>query len=245
MNSGAAGRHTHMSSFILIPGAGTDSWYWHLLVGALRDRGHDAVPVDLPSADAAAGLPEYADAVVRAIGDREDVVVVAHSAGGFTAPLVCDRAPVGVLVLLQAMVPTPGEPPGDWWANTGYKDAGAGDHADLDTWFHDVPEPLAEEAMRHEIDQSDAPSIAPWPLAAWPDVPTRYLLCSEDRFFPAPFMRRVVRDRLGIVPDEIATGHMPMLAAPGELAGRLVGYGGSGTPIGPFGRAGRVERPLE
>jgi pimeloyl-ACP methyl ester carboxylesterase len=213
-----------MSTFILIPGAGTDSWYWHLLVAELRGRGHDAIPIDLPSADAAAGLPEYADTVIRAIGDREDVVVVAHSFGGFTAPLVCDRAAVDVLVMLQAMVPAPGEPPGEWWANTGYGDAGAGEHDDLETYFHDVPDALAAETMRHEIDQADAPLIAPWPLAAWPDVPTRYLLCSEDRCFPAPFMRRVVRDRLGSVPDEIATGHMPMLARPGELADRLAAY---------------------
>ena len=216
-----------MSTFILIPGAGADSWYWHLLVGELQGRGDDAVPVDLPSADPAAGLPEYADTVAQAIGGRDDVVVVAHSFGGFTAPLVCERAAVDVLVLLQAMVPMPGEPPGEWWANTGYGDAGAGDHADLDMYFHDVPEALAAETMRREIDQADAPLIAPWPLDAWPDVPTRYLLCSEDRCFPAPFMRRVVRERLGIVPDELATGHMPMLARPGELADRLAAYAGS------------------
>jgi pimeloyl-ACP methyl ester carboxylesterase len=213
-----------MSTFILIPGGGSDSWYWHLLAPELRDHGHDVVAVDLPSADDAAGLPEYADAVVAAISDRERIVLVAHSFGGFTAPLVCDRRPVDLLVMLQAMVPAPGEPPGEWWANTGHADAGAGAHEDLDTYFHDVPQPLAEETMRHELDQSGTPLRAPWPLDAWPAVPTRYLLCSEDRCFPAPFMRRVVQERLGIVPDEIATGHMPMLARPRELADRLVAY---------------------
>ena len=213
-----------MSSFISISGAGSDPWYWHLLASELRARGHDFVAVDLPTEDDAAGLPEYADAVAEAIGDRERIVLVAHSFGGFTAPLVCERVTVDLLVLLQAMVPTPGEPPGEWWANTGYAGAGAGDPSDLATWFHDVPDALAEETMRHEVGQSGTPMDAPWPLEAMPDVPTRFLLCSEDRFFPAPFMRRVVRERLGIVPDEIATGHMPMLARPGELADRLHGY---------------------
>jgi hypothetical protein len=32
-----------------------------------------------------AWLPEYADAVVQAIGDRTDLVVMAQSLGGFTA----------------------------------------------------------------------------------------------------------------------------------------------------------------
>ena len=64
----------------------------------------------------------------------------------------------------------------------------------------------------------------PWPLAAWPDVPTRFLLCRDDRFFPAEFQRRVVRDRLGIVPDEMSGGHLPALAHPDELVGWLERY---------------------
>ena len=105
---------------MLIPGAGGNAWYWHLLVGELTDRGHEAVAVDLPADDATAGLAEYADVVVEAIGDRTDLVVVAQSMAGFTAPLVCDRVPVDLLVLLTAMIPLPGESPGEWWANTGH-----------------------------------------------------------------------------------------------------------------------------
>jgi pimeloyl-ACP methyl ester carboxylesterase len=211
-----------MSSYILIPGAGSDSWYWHPVVAELRDRGHDVVAVDLPCEDDSAGLTEYADAVVDAIGDRERVVVVAHSFGGFTAPLVCDRAAVELLVFVSGMIPAPGEPPGEWWTNTGYEDA---DGQASDPYFEDVPPELAEEATRRELGQSGTPMVAPWPRDAWPDVPTRFLLCTEDRLLPAPFMRRVVRERLGIVPDEIATGHMPMLARPQELADRLEAYG--------------------
>ena len=49
------------------------------------------------------------------------------------------------------------------------------------------------------------------------DVPTRFLLCRDDRFFPADFLRRVVRDRLGIEPDEMPGGHLPAPAHPDEL----------------------------
>lgn len=101
------------NTFILIPGAGGSAWYWHLVVPRLEQRGHEAVPVSLPAADDAAGLPEYADAVVRAIGDREPrhVVIVAQSLGGFAAPLVCQQVPVALLVLVNAMIPKPGETP--------------------------------------------------------------------------------------------------------------------------------------
>ena len=176
-----------MSCFILIPGAGTDSRYWHLLVTELGDRGHDAVAVDLPSEDDAAGLNEYADAVVEAIGGRNRPILVAHSFGGFTAPLVCARVPGSTLVFLTAMIPAPGEPPGEWWANTGYPESAG---SDGDVWYHDVAPELAAEAARWELDQSDTPMLAPWPLAALPDVPTHFLLCTDDRFFPAPYIDR-------------------------------------------------------
>jgi Alpha/beta hydrolase family len=210
-----------MTTFVLIPGAGSGPEYWNPLADELRARGHDAVPVDLPCDDDAAGLPEYADAAVAAIGDRTELVVVAHSFGGFTGPLVCERVPVDVLVMLQAMIPRPGEAPGDWWANTGHA---AGDDDVIETYFHDVPPELVDVGMGAIRGQSATPMRDPWPLAAWPQVPTRFLLCSEDRFFRADFMRRVVRERLGITPDEIATGHSPMLARPAELAGGLEGY---------------------
>jgi hypothetical protein len=46
-----------------------------------------------------------------------------------------------------------------------------------------------------------------------------------DRFFPPEFLRRVVRERLGIVPDEIDGSHCVALSRrPWELADRLEGY---------------------
>jgi hypothetical protein len=55
-------------------------------------------------------------------------------------------------------------------------------------------------------------------------VPTRYLLCGQDRMFPPDWLREVVRSRLGIEPDEIESGHCPALSRPRELAERLEGY---------------------
>ena len=109
-----------MSTFVLIHGAGDVGWYWHLVEAELRERGHDAVAPDLPCDDDDAGLPEYTDAVVEAIGDRTDLVVVAQSLGGFTAPLVCERVSVKLLILVAPMIPAPGEAPADYWANMRY-----------------------------------------------------------------------------------------------------------------------------
>jgi pimeloyl-ACP methyl ester carboxylesterase len=226
-----------MTSYALIPGAGGDAWYWHLLEPELRGRGHDVVSVDLPADDDSAGLAEYADAVVEAIGDRTgSIVLVAQSLGGFTAPLVCERVPVDLLVMLNAMVPSPGESPGEWWANTSHAKARAeqaardgrdlaADEGLMDAFFHDVPpEVVAQARARGEPRQSSTPFKEPWPLPNWPDVPTRFLQGRDDRFFPVELQRRVVRERLGITADEMAGGHLLALAHPKELADRLEAY---------------------
>jgi pimeloyl-ACP methyl ester carboxylesterase len=214
-----------MATYVLIHGAGSEAWYWHLVVPELQAHGHDVVAPDLPVDDDSAGFPEYADTVVDAIGDRTDLIVVAQSLAGFTAPLVCERVPVDLLVLVAAMVPLPGESAGDWWANTRCPPASDGEFDAKTVFFHDVPPALVEEAFaRGERQQSGTPFEKPWPLDAWPAVATKFLLCRDDRFFPADFMRRVAQERLRITPDEIDGGHLPAFSRPKELAARLEQY---------------------
>jgi pimeloyl-ACP methyl ester carboxylesterase len=224
------------ATFVLIPGAGGDDRYWYLVVRRLQARGHDAVAVSLPAGDDSAGWKEYADVTVDAVGDRTGVIVVAQSLGGFSAPLVCERVPVELLVLLNAMIPAPGETGEAWWSNTGQGDAmrdhliGLGlsaEDADDDdvVYFHDVPAEVREEAFGHgESQQSWTPMTEPWPLVAWPDVPTRVLVGRDDRLFPADFQRRVARERLGIKTDEIGGGHLLALNQPERVVERFEAY---------------------
>jgi pimeloyl-ACP methyl ester carboxylesterase len=208
-----------VATYALIHGGGGSGWDWHLVVPALRKRGHDAVAPDLPCEDESASWEDYVDHVVEAISDRTDVVVVGHSLGGFTAPLVSGRVPVDLVVLVAAMIPSPGELFADWWANSGYEETG-----DDDVFYHDVPPELAAEAQRRERDELARALREPWPLEAWPDVPTRYLLCRQDRMFSAAWARRHARERLGIDADEMDGGHYISLGRPRELADRLVAY---------------------
>jgi pimeloyl-ACP methyl ester carboxylesterase len=223
-----------MATFVLIHGGGDVGWYWHQVEAELRRRGHDSVAPDLPCDDESAGLSEYADAVVAAVGDRRHLVVVGHSYGGFTAPLVADRVPVDLLALVAGMIPVRGEAPADWWDNTGYaqaareqarRDGGlTGNDDPFVASYHDVPRALAEEAMSKKREESNTAYHSPWPLAAWPAVPTRFVLCTEDRLFPPDFLCRLVTERLGITPDEIAAGHYVALSRPRELVDLLAGY---------------------
>jgi len=208
-----------VNTFVLIHGGGGSAWDWHLVVPALRERGHDAVAIDLPCEDESADWPAYVDTIDGAVGDRRDLVVVGHSLGGFTAPLVSAARSVELLILLAAMIPAPGELFNDWWRNSGYAGSGYDD-----VFYHDVPPALAAEAQRHERDECSQVLQQPWPLEAWPETPTRYLLCRDDRMFAAAWARRHARERLGIEADEIDGGHYVTLSRPHELTDRLHAY---------------------
>lgn len=226
------------TTFLLIPGAGGTAWYWHLVVPRLEHLGYGALAISLPAADDTAGLPEYAAAVVRASEKcRSDrLVLVAHSLAGFTAPLVCQQIPVALVVLVNAMIPKPGERPGEWWANTGYASArrkqkqrdGRAPDAPFDPvidFFHDVPRPVIEQAWAQgEPRQSTTVFGSPCTFEAWPNVPTRVLVARDDRFFPGGFQHQVARDRLGLVADDMPGGHLVALSQPDELTARLAAY---------------------
>src|SRR5262245_6363133 len=213
-------------TFVLIPGAGGSAWYWHLVAPKIQERGHEAIPVSLPATDDTAGLPEYAATVVRAIGNRESqhIALVAQSLAGFTAPLVCKEVPVALLVLLNAMIPRPGETPGEWWTNAHHdaakreqnqrdgRPAGAPFDPLID-FFHDVPQPVIDEAWAQgEPRQSNTVFVSPCMFESWPPAPTRVLIGHDDRFFPADFQRRIARERLGISADEMPGGHLVALS---------------------------------
>jgi pimeloyl-ACP methyl ester carboxylesterase len=224
-----------MATFVFVHGAGDSGWYWHLTEAELRARGHQTVAPDLPCDNDTATLDDYAGAVADAADGRPDLVIVAQSYGAFAATLAASRLQARLLVLVAGMIPAPGESPGQWWTNTGHRaaveeqagrDGGRTGHDDpLIAYYNGVPRPLAEEALRRGgRGESSVVWDTPWPLDAWPDVPTRFVVCQDDHCFPAAFLRRLARDRLGIVPDEIPGCHCVALSHPGQLGDLLAGY---------------------
>lgn len=213
-----------MTDFVLIPGADGQAWYWHRVVPLLREHGHEAIAVDFPRSDDA-GYDAYAGAVVSALAGTRNPVLVAQSLGGLIAPVVAARTPVDRIVLVNAMVPAPGETAGQWWDNVGHEEARQGKRFDLlDDFFHDVPADVTAEAMAGTpTGPSERLFAEPWPLTAWPDVATTFLQGVDDRFFPLEFQRRIAQQRLGIAVDEIPGGHLVALSRPDELARSLLG----------------------
>jgi pimeloyl-ACP methyl ester carboxylesterase len=222
-----------MSTFVLIHGAGSGPDHWHLVAPLLRDGGHQVVTPDLPRDSDTAGLPEYTDAALAAVGDRDDLIVVGQSLGAFTAAAVAATRPTRLLVYVNAMIPARGESPGGWWHAVGHAEAAAQTlrrHGPMRTWttadlaevfLHDVPVAAAAGATP----RPQGGGIFATPLLRWPaGVPVRVISGRDDRLFPLAFQQRLARERLGVEPNVLPGGHLLALAQPAALAEQLLAY---------------------
>jgi Alpha/beta hydrolase family len=222
-----------MSVFGLVHGAWHGAWAWERLAPELEVRGHHPVAVELPADDVGKGLDDYARAVADALGDADDVVLVAHSLGGLTAPLVPALRPVARIVLVAAFVPRPGQSlidqlrgedrgillPGNAGRST--DDAKRTEWTDaaiaIDSLYHDADPLDAAAAFARLRPQAAKPQVEPTPLDAWPDVPTEYVVCAQDRMIDPDYQRRQPFPQ-----RTLASGHSPMLSRPTELARLLI-----------------------
>lgn len=195
--------------------------------------------MDLPCDDPSAGCSRYAEGVEDALdGHDEPVVLVGHSLGGLTIPLVAAARPIARMVFLAAFIPRPGLAFRDQFAT----EDGMFPPSDESTWpisdektglmtwppekvipalFPDVPADLAHDAAEQLRRQSPAPHGEVCPLTSWPDVPSSYVLCLEDTQVGADWARRAARERLHTTAFELPGGRMPMYSRPAALADAL------------------------
>ena len=187
---------------------------------------------ELPSEEPELGLEDYADAIERALGDADDVLLVAHSLGGLNGPVVAARRPLRALVYVCALVPEPGlsfseqlsqsteqillfqggrmvdERGRSYW----------GDHDDtVRIMYGDLDPDDAESAFQRLRPQAQRSQNEPSP--APPDgLRTESIIGTSDRLLSPAWSRSVARRRLGVEPVELATGHFPMITHPELLA---------------------------
>jgi pimeloyl-ACP methyl ester carboxylesterase len=229
-----------MATIALVHGAWHGAWCWDLLVPELEALGHRVVAVDLPAEDASAGLTRYAELTAEALDDADDVVLVGHSLGGATIPIVATRRPVRHLVFLCALIPEPGQSVTDRYAaddvfvpgfvgNTATRDDGASYWPEAEAatrcFFHDCSPEDAARAFGRLRAQSAAPRSEPWPLDALPDVERTSILCRDEQCLRPEWSRRMSREQLGVEPVELGGGHSPFLSRPRELAEVISGVG--------------------
>ena len=231
-----------MITFGLVHGAWHGAWCWDLVAAELRRRGYGAVAVDLPCADPDAGAEEYARTVLDALGAADGIVLVGHSLGGLTIPVVAriladEGRPVRALVFVAALLPTVGASFDDGAQDDSDRlmpGLGAGQIAHEDgtsSWqpqaaialmYPDAPPDLAEWAAARLRRQHWRVAREVTPLRAWPSVPVTVIACGSDAVVNPDWVRRAARVRFGSEAVVLPGDHAPFLARPVELVDLLV-----------------------
>jgi pimeloyl-ACP methyl ester carboxylesterase len=162
---------------------------------------------------------------------HDELVVAAQPVGAFTAFPVCERIAARRLVLLNAMIPAPGETARDWWVNTGSEQSPPGCRqggrltrgVDLQTYFlHDLPAKALAGGQEHQRNEADIAFEEPCPFDRRPDIATTVLAGREDRFFLLSFQIRVARERLGTEAQPVPGGHLAALSEPDAVTRALL-----------------------
>lgn len=226
------------TTFVLVHGAWHGAWCFELLIPELERRGHAAVAMDMPCEDGSATFETYAQVVLDAMATMagEQTVLVGHSLGGMTIPIVAAKRPVRAIVSLCWLIPKAGgnpwqdgppmERPGTWDPLVSNAD-GSKSWPDVDsvsrTFYPDCSVEAATWAFERLRPQN---SMGLWahdyPLTTLPDVPWHSIARRDDEVITVDWARYAAQTRLGIDVVEMPGGHSPFLASPGQLADLLV-----------------------
>ncbi|MFO0691503.1 MAG: alpha/beta fold hydrolase [Myxococcota bacterium] len=227
-----------MAVFALVHGSMHGGWCWRDLVPVLERRGHRAVAPDLPCEDASAGLVQYADAVEAALAGvpgGERPVLVGHSLGSRTIPVVAARRP-GARMIFLCSVPT-GVGAVDAEAFAGmvtpeYASARFDDRSDgarridaeaaRSVFYGACDAETAAWAASRLRWQGARPLAEPSPLERWPEGPLDVVLTRDDRTVRLEWASKEAARWLGGRPLRVLPGdHSPFLCCPERLADTL------------------------
>lgn len=224
-------------TFVLIHGAWHGGWCWDRLVASLETRGYRGIAIDLPAEDGSATFHDYARTVVEAIPeDANNVVLVAHSLGGMTVPLVAARRPLRAAVYLCGVVPKPGGSPWDDGPEMSAPGAFDGlvtndDGSTSWTSFEAARDAFYDDCSPHDarwafdrLRRQNSSSLwrEPYPAANVAPLEQIYIAGTHDRAVTLPWARHVAATRLGVDLIELPCAHSPFLSHPELLADRLI-----------------------
>lgn len=233
-------------TLVLVHGGLHGSWCFGPLTEQLHRLGIRSVAVDLPIDDPDLGADAYADVVARRAADLGPVTLVGHSMGGLVVPVAASRLETVSMIFVCAMLPLPGRSLASQYESEPSIIGEAQPAFSFDEddrlvlapedarriLYHDCSDEVATWAADRLAPQASHIVLEPCPLTAWPDIPSSYIMGTEDRAVPAEWVRKAVPERLGVDPIELPGGHSPFLARPAELAavlGDLLPRGASGA----------------
>lgn len=225
-----------MTRFVLVPGTTQSAAGWDRLAAELRARGHGVTAVD-PPADEPDWVPaDYArHAAAQASEAGQRPVVVAHSGSGVLLPAIAEAVGAARAVWLAAYVPDLAGGASmlddiktqreamfhpDWLGADPVGDP----RAALRFLFHDCDPRTREWALGTLRLFNPGPAVYRHSPSALPDgIARAAIVPAADRTLRPEWMERAARQRLGVEPVTIDTGHCPHVSRPGPLADILTG----------------------
>ncbi|HSX27228.1 MAG TPA: alpha/beta hydrolase [Patescibacteria group bacterium] len=231
--------------FGLVPGAWHGAWCWELLQSEIDSAGHNSIAIDLPISDPEATFDDYADTVVDAIKDNDEIVLVGHSRAGNILPrvagitavkkliYVCGSFEPATLSALDRPIPDeidemPRRNRPNYRKSIKLRDDGLTEIAPdvaRELFYSGCSEKIKDWAvaqLRPQRRSNEEPT-----LEKWPEVPQESIICSSDLVTKPDWQRYVAQNWLGIDPTELRGGHSPMLQQPRTLAAVLIRLGAS------------------
>ncbi|MER5598698.1 alpha/beta hydrolase [Streptomyces sp. NPDC002265] len=215
------------------------AWWWHRTAELLQERGVLSVAPALPSCGEAGlpagaggpGLSEDVAAVRQALLDSdESTVVVAHSYGGIvTAEAAAGVRSVRHLLLVSSYLPEVGQSLSEFGDGSPSafldvdSDAGTfGVRPELlvDTFLQDCGPEVQAQAAHHLARQSVRVTGQRVGAAAWQQLPSTYLVCTQDRGTSPRLQREFARRADSVV--ELDAGHHPFLSQPAAIRDLLL-----------------------
>jgi pimeloyl-ACP methyl ester carboxylesterase len=220
---------TEVGDVVLIHSTGQGAAGWERVVRALGERGRAAHAVELPS-DPGLRAADYTERVRRQVGPVAAPVVLAHSGAGPLLPAAARALNARHQVWLAAWVP---DPEASFIEDTGRNLAAAFNPA----WIGKDPtedDAVAAAFLYHDCDDATLDwalstrrlfvprAVYGERLALAPEIPSTYVVAAKDRTIRPGWQRRMARERLGVEPVELPTGHCPNVSRPRRLAELLV-----------------------
>lgn len=226
-----------MSTFVLVHGHWHGPWCWSRLVDRMAERGQTCITPELPCTEREAGTATNAEVVLDAMKDLgDDVVLVGHSAGGLTIPLVAARRSVRHLVFIAGLLPVVGKSLAQQFSDDPeiiepafeYIDEGDGfcsidPRKAKDFFYNDCTDADASWAISRLRRQTTLTITEATPLREWPSTPCSYIFGDQDHVLQPGWEAKAPRERLGVDSTVIpGAGHSPFLSRPDEVADLLI-----------------------
>jgi hypothetical protein len=214
-----------VSDVVLIHSTGQGAAGWERVVQALTRRGQTAHVVELPS-DPDLVAAGYAGLIRRHVGAVAAPIVLAHSGAGPLLPAAARALQACHQVWLAAWVPDPEasffeeidrHPRAAFHPDWIGKDPIEDDAVAAAFLYHDCDEATLEWALSTR--RLFLPlGVYGQRLSLAPEIPSTYIVAAHDRTIRPGWQRRMARERLGVEPLEIPSGHCPNVSRPDRLA---------------------------